>query len=344
MSFFKARMHRVSIRRVLAIGLAVAFYLATASISVYHFSIEFSARCSGLSLDHLIDNGRLTRGMIELEVARYTCQPLADPPNSPQLVVSLTTFPDRVKEVPNAIYSLMIQSFHPDVIVLWLSRSEFRNQPLPDSLLRLTHFGLTIKYVNDNIHQYLKLIPALREYPESVIATFDDDLFYRSDCLEKLVNSYHKNPRVVHAHTARLVSVDTNGSLRSNRVVSWKWFRGQERIPEPCPLLFPEGMSGVLYPPHVLHPDVMNMTLAMRIAPWHDDLWFWVMNVRNNGTSLLVDGYAQPAKPRGRSRTRRLSDINNYRGKDVVQNDRAFAPFDLKSLLAGPRRQWSQWF
>jgi hypothetical protein len=237
----------------------------------------------------------------------------------------------------------MVQTFHPDMIILYLSSAEFRGVALPAPLLRLTAHGLTIKYVTDEIRQYLKLVPALREHPRAVIVTYDDDVFYPSGSLDALVRSFRADPSSVHANRARLVPVATDGRLLNDAVFLWKIFWGGERPPGPSPLVFPEGVGGTLYPPGVLHADATNETLFTYFAPTHDDLWFWAMTVVNGKMPLLVEGYVPPMNISGKLKTKRLCDINIGKRADRIQNRRVFERY-IGARLAEERQRRSQWY
>ena len=99
-----------------------------------------------------------------------------------EIIVSLTSFPERMEDINYCIYSLLTQSLKPNKVVLWLANEEFPNKEkdLPKSLLDLKKNGLTIKWC-DNYYSYKKLIPSLREYPDSCIVTADDDFYYYKD-------------------------------------------------------------------------------------------------------------------------------------------------------------------
>jgi hypothetical protein len=45
------------------------------------------------------------------------------------------------------------------------------------------------------------------------MVTLDDDTFYPGYLIERLLGSYHKNPRVVHAHRAGLVYLKGNSII-----------------------------------------------------------------------------------------------------------------------------------
>ena len=101
-----------------------------------------------------------------------------------EIIVSLTTHGRRIYEVYLAIESIMQGSRKPDRIVLWLS-SDIQGVSLPLTLLKQMKRGLIVKFTED-IGPYTKLVPALTEYPDSVIVTIDDDILYPYDTLELL--------------------------------------------------------------------------------------------------------------------------------------------------------------
>ena len=63
---------------------------------------------------------------------------------------------------------------------------------------------LEVRYCKD-IRSYKKLIPALRSYPDDAIITIDDDAIYHIDLIEKLVNSYIKDPQFIYFNRGRRI-------------------------------------------------------------------------------------------------------------------------------------------
>lgn len=195
---------------------------------------------------------------------------------NPRLVVSLTTFPARINLVYKTISTLMHQTLKADEIVLWLADSQFPNRELPENLTRLQEYGLSIKWCDD-IRSFKKLIPSLKEYPEDIIVTVDDDNYYDERLLEYLYTSYLKNPQSIHARQAFRVKSDKNFklSIKSRSYV-------YDNTYLPSYLNEPVGCGGVLYPPHCLHSNVLNQDEFMEIIPTNDDIWFWAHALRNN--------------------------------------------------------------
>ena len=117
----------------------------------------------------------------------------------PQLIISVTSFSQRIRDVHFTLYSLLTQTLKPDAVVLWLGEEEFpdKENNLPQSVLALKRNGLTIKWCKDT-GSYKKLIPSLKEYPDDIIVTADDDIYYRPNWLELLYNAYLKEPQYIH--------------------------------------------------------------------------------------------------------------------------------------------------
>ena len=102
---------------------------------------------------------------------------VSDTPN--ELIVSLTSFPQRMYEIHYTIYSLLNQTVKPEKLLLWLAKEQFPNleKDIPESVLALQKNGLTICWT-ENTYSYKKLVPTIEKYPNHTIITADDDIFY----------------------------------------------------------------------------------------------------------------------------------------------------------------------
>jgi len=202
-----------------------------------------------------------------------------------ELVVSLTSFPARAKAVSYTIESILSQEVKPDRVVLWLAGSQFPNKEkdLPRRLLRLRQYGLEIRWTTD-IRSFKKLIPALQTFPDAVIVTADDDVYYPPTWLGGLYADYLRQPDKIHCN-------------RGNRIQ----FNNETCLPEPYNQwglnflnheesgkdVLMTGVGGVLYPPHSLFKDVCREDLFMTMARDADDIWFWAMAALQ-GTAIKV--------------------------------------------------------
>lgn len=200
---------------------------------------------------------------------------------TPRLIVSMTSFPARIERVYVTAYSLLAQSMKADEVVLWLGADKFpeKEKELPPDLLSLREKGLTIRWVED-IRSYTKLVPALKEFPDDIIVTADDDLYYPREWLEKLYDAYLKEPNLIHCHRAHTITFDKNGEVAD--YADWK---RHDKCEKATYLNFLTGVGGVLYPPHCLDEAVMDKALFKELAPTADDIWFWAMAVKN-GTKI----------------------------------------------------------
>lgn len=206
---------------------------------------------------------------------------------SNKLVLSLTTFSKRIETVDVTIKSLKEQSILADKIVLWLDETETSIEKLPGSLLSLQDDVFEIRFC-PNYKSYKKLIPTLELHASDTIITFDDDIEYPKDTVEKLYRTYLDNQECVVASYARNINVKDGKLLPYSE---WKHiFREQKD--KPLINILPIGVGGVLYPSGSLHKDVSRIDDFMKLAPHGDDLWFKCMTLLNNKKVICVNhGY-----------------------------------------------------
>lgn len=202
-------------------------------------------------------------------------------------VISLTTYGERVKSVHLTIQSLLLQSVTIKKVVLWLAEDEFILDDLSRELLSLQQYGLEIYFCSD-IRSYKKLIPALRKYPEEVIITFDDDVIYPTDHVERLLSAHQKYPNNIICHRAHKVTKDEQGRLKP--YLQWQFdVSNDDSVGNYGKDIFPVGIGGVLYPPGCFDEEVVNEGAFMSLAPNADDIWFKVMALKNNIRVRTVD-------------------------------------------------------
>lgn len=199
-----------------------------------------------------------------------------------ELIVSITSFPARINTLSDVIITLLLQRMRANRVILWLAGSQFPNgeNDLPDDLLKLKIKGLEIRWCDD-YRSYKKLIPALREFPDAIIVTADDDLFYRSNWLKLLYETHKKYPELICAHRITKFYINNSGSYENIG-------GGYDTYGEPSYLHKLTGGAGALYPPHCLYEDVIENELFMNICSTNDDIWFWLMGVKNGIRTCVV--------------------------------------------------------
>ena len=213
---------------------------------------------------------------------------------SPQYIVTLTSYGERLtKTAPYIIASLLAQMEQPDRIILWVAHAD--GERIYNASANITAIyaeliakGVEIRYCED-LKSYKKLIPALREFPEDILITADDDCLYPFDWFFKLKTTATENPGKIVCHRAHKIGVDKECRLLA--YTAWHNFVSMDDI-ENSAEIFPTGVGGVLYPPHCFDERVTDDSLFMKLSPHGDDIWFWAM-ARLAGTECVIvkDGY-----------------------------------------------------
>jgi hypothetical protein len=130
--------------------------------------------------------------------------------NKGRYIVTLTSYGRRVKSTaPYAICSLLNQTVTPDRIILWLAEGT----SIPPLLKDLTKRGLEIEFCED-MKSYKKLIPALKRFPDDVLITADDDVYYPANWFEQLKNAYENDKTKIYAHRTHRITFDEQNNIR----------------------------------------------------------------------------------------------------------------------------------
>lgn len=231
------------------------------------------------------------------------------------LIVSLTSFPLRIDNVWLVVESMFRQTLLPQKIILWLSRNQFPDcNVLPENLARLQGDLFEICFVDGDIRSYKKFLYAFQKYPDSLIVTIDDDLYYSQNLLEKLVNAHKEHPRALICSFAFYFKNAANEVLPCN-----EW----EQIPygytEGKDIFFGTG-GGTLFQPNLMHPDTINSDLFLKLAPLADDVWMNSM-VRLSGLPIIKINYGQylPIKQDVNTTLTSVNDGENF--NDVQINN-----------------------
>ena len=182
-----------------------------------------------------------------------------------------------------SIQTILNQTRRPNLTVLYLAEEEFprREDDLPKNLLALCSERFEIRWTK-NIRSYKKLIPALKDFPEEIIITFDDDLIYHPELIERVFAGYKKYPTLINCHRINNIWLDETGEAE---------FAKNHFVPYDKPTYLNKISSGLscLFPPHSLHEDVLREDKFMTLAPTNDDIWFWLMGVLNGRRVNVVE-------------------------------------------------------
>ena len=206
-----------------------------------------------------------------------------------EVVVSLTSYGQRVDSVHHTIISLLDQTATVNKLILWLSKEEFSMANLPQPLLELVSEYFEIQFCDD-IKSYKKLIPTLELYPNAHIITFDDDVIYPHNHIEKLLETSEKFPGMVVCHLAHRIKAKRDA--HNNEYISFfpykDWHTGVSQD-KPSYDLYPVGVGGVLYPPNSLDEEVLNRDAFTKLCPYADDIWFKLMATKKGTLTKIVE-------------------------------------------------------
>ncbi|MDE5996943.1 MAG: glycosyltransferase [Muribaculaceae bacterium] len=252
-----------------------------------------------------------------------------------RIIVSLTSFPAAIDYAILAIRSILKGSVLPDRLVLYLTFDQFKERKIPEELkeIKNNHDIFEIRDFPIDIRSYRKLVPALRDFPDDIIITVDDDVDYDKDMLKDLIEMHGRFPNAIIANRAKIV--DTSKPYRK-----WKKLRWYDFITERIkldPHVIQTGVGGVLYPPHSLRLDMIDERLFMKLAPTTDDIWFWAAAIAN-GRTVIPMPFGRHNKPKEVGKPRELS-LKTVNFKDrTSRNDDALKAImehypEIKTLL-----------
>jgi len=257
------------------------------------------------------------------------------------LIVSLTSFPQRISEIKYVIYSLLDQTILPEKIILWLAESQFPNKErdLPQDLLALRKFGFTVEWCED-LRSYKKLIPALEQFPDYYIATADDDLYYKKNWLEKLWLGHLEFPQDVVCHLAERILVD------DKCVLPYMQWTKYIRVSEVGFQAFCCSGGGILFHKKYLYEDIEKKELFLNLSPCADDFWFYFMIILKNTKIRVVKKpwkikYVNPYREYGLNNGYKLSTANMDGGLNDKQlkNILEYYKIDLHSLIINRQKE-----
>lgn len=200
-----------------------------------------------------------------------------------KIVISLTSFPARIKTVDLVIESILRQSYAPDKIILYLAKDQFPNKVIPHRLESLRKRGVDIFFVDDDIRPHKKYYYAFKEFPNDIIITVDDDVFYPSNLIDNLMKLFNDHPENICCNRACFYSFKENKLLPYH---DWPIGNSSPFNLEGYNIL-PTGMGGVLYPPGSVNKNVFDVVALKENCINADDLWL-NFNSRLNDTKVFL--------------------------------------------------------
>lgn len=192
------------------------------------------------------------------------------------IVASITSYPARFRSLHLTLKSIILQNAPADKILLWIAYQD--QSQLPKNVVNLAKKGLIEILFTEDTRSYKKIIPSLSNYPDATIVTFDDDVFYPKNTLQKLVELSRLYPNRVIANRTHQVTCNQHEIIDPYR----SWIKNTSNPKQPQ-VNFQTGIGGVLYPPRSLSCQVLKQELFTELAPHGDDIWlYWMMRLNGN--------------------------------------------------------------
>ncbi len=200
-----------------------------------------------------------------------------------ELIVTLTSYPERIEQLEWTLRSLWAQTLQPNRVILNLATTQFPGgkDDLPAGVRRFLPCGLEV-YFDEDWRSFKKLVPTWQRFPDALLVTADDDIYYPPRWLQFLRKSLEKHPEAIQINRAHLITFDGDQLMPC---LSWRQCLAGE-WPDSV-RNFPTTGGGVLFPPGTLHSDFTQDELFTALCPEADDIWVWAMAVLA-GTPLHV--------------------------------------------------------
>lgn len=191
-----------------------------------------------------------------------------------KVIVSMTTIPGRKDRLEQNLDAILNQSYLFDTLVINVDDNlTDEDYAYYDELSKIDS-RIVINKADAKWRSCNKLLPTIKLYPDDVIITVDDDIYYPVNCFKYLVEQYEKTPDCVIAHEVNPISVDKDNFITFHNAYDVKLMQRQ----------FGKYLSNCcLFPPHIFDgTDLYDYDKMMHCTNGtHDELWFWVNSLSN---------------------------------------------------------------
>lgn len=252
----------------------------------------------------------------------------------PRLIVSLTSYGERLKTLDICIKSLLNQTKKADKIVVYLT-DDLQEIDLPQNLLALKEQGLEFHFIPLDLRPHKKYYYAMQEFPDDLIITVDDDVIYDPELIAKLYQTYQKFPNCIIAGRAHEITFTESGDFQPYN--DWKWESTVED--HPSMRFIATGAGGVLYPPHLIDLDILLDLRSIQRYLTVDDLWLKTVEVLSGITTVMCDRRMEENR-RGIPHTQDQGLFNNNVGHN--ENDIQLKDLNERYDLAQRIKEYKQ--
>ena len=243
------------------------------------------------------------------------------------LIISMTSFPPRIKFVKLSFISIIKQKIDPTLYhcVLVLSISEFLNKELdlPKDLLDLIYLeGIEIIWYYKNIRSHKKLIPTIKKYPNNPILIIDDDTLREEGFIKTFLDDHKKYPNDIIFGYSRYVFNENYQFVGKNKIKESEY-----NLARPS-----NGLAGTLYPAHTFTDKrFFDENIFMKLSPSSDESWQWCFSIiENKNFRKLSKQFPIITIPNSQNIT--LYDENKHKYNIITKNLYEYFPEFKKQL------------
>lgn len=250
-----------------------------------------------------------------------------------KIIVSLTSFPPRFQNLHLCIKSILLQKEKADKILVYLGNDSSRDM-FTKEMLELEKFGVEYRFdTKRNLKSHKKYFYAMQEFPNDVIVTADDDVYYPPTWLSSLIASYKKYPKAISARRVHLIKrVD-------NELAPYNFWEDQcRKILIPSFSLIATGCSGILYPPHCLRASTFNEEAIKSLCFDADDIWLKCMAVLSNTPVVWAKNWEVDPQSIENNTANALSSLNvDFQKNDgYLKNVMAYYNISVENFFRNP--------
>lgn len=232
----------------------------------------------------------------------------------------------------DVVRSLFAQLRLPDLTVLYLSEDQFPDgvKSLPPSLTSCLGRDFQIRWVRGDMRSHKKYLYAVRDFPEDLVITVDDDIVCRNTLVGDLLDAHARHPHAVAAIRTHLMEFDTNGVLLPYS--SWQMEVGNPRpdlCDRPSMRLFGTSGAGMLFPPGSLPAAAFDTEAIGGTCPNADDVWLKAMTAIAGYPTVSVAGWQGVDCIEGSQETSLWATNQRGGNDDAIRKIRAYCEKDL---------------
>ena len=205
-------------------------------------------------------------------------------------IISMATIPSRKARLKENLPSIINQSYPFDTLILNILDNLSDDDYVFYEDLKSMDKRIILNRVEQKWRSCNKLLPALKLYPNDIIITIDDDIYYPKDSFQTLMQQWVETPNCIIAHEINPILL-----LKNNTYITYlNGFDVKLMQKEWGKYL----SCCTLFPPHVFdNTEVFDYDKMMEVTQGvHDELWFWI-NSTLNGVMCVGLNYVKSFMP-----------------------------------------------